>query len=201
MVNLNGKAGINMKDFWELSKRSGQGKFTWYNGDVYEGEWVDDVKSGIGTLLWSNGNSFSGTWVDGQKEKGTMFEAVSGRSFEGNFDDGEMHLEFLHPDVLDCIQKNICTSHATGKQCYFQYLWQTNECTDRTHGVCVSCKNNCVEKNYTSLLDPNKRYLGGNFFCECGVIYVSSCKAKADDSYQKGQRELLGQPDSIDNHF
>jgi len=183
------KSGNKYEGFWELSKRSGHGKFTWYNGDVYDGKWVDDVKSGKGKLIWNNGNSFDGVWVNGQKEKGVMYERVTNRSFEGNFDDGEMHMEFLHPDIIDCIEKKMCTSVVTGKNCYFQYLWQTNECSDRTHGVCITCKNYCVEKNYTSLLDPNKRYLGGNFFCECGVIFGSSCRRKDQ------QKELLTQED------
>jgi len=192
------KSGNRYEGGWELSKRSGHGKFTWYNGDVYEGEWFDDVKSGRGKLIWNNGNSFDGMWVNGQKEKGIMFEYVSKRTFEGNFDDGEIHMEFLHPDIIQCIENKVCTSVVTGKKCYFQYLWQTNECSDRTHGVCMSCKNQCVEKNYTSLLEPNKRYLGGNFFCECGIIFSSSCRSKIPKKDQQ-QKEILGQNDVTRN--
>jgi hypothetical protein len=192
------KSGNKYEGGWELSKRSGHGKFTWYNGDVYEGEWLDDVKAGKGKLIWNNGNSFDGMWVNGQKEKGVMYEDVSKRTFEGNFDDGEVHMEFLHPDIIECIENKLCTSIVTGKKCYFQYLWQTNECSDRTHGVCMSCKNQCVEKNYTSLLEPNKRYLGGNFFCECGIIFGSSCRSMVPkkEHQKEGQRELLGQTDA-----
>jgi len=176
------------------------GKFTWYNGDVYEGQWVDDVKSGKGKLIWNNGNSFDGVWVSGQKERGTMYEQISNRSFEGNFDDGEMHMEFLHPDIVECIENKVCTSVVTGKNCYFQYLWQTNECTDRTHGVCYTCKVQCVEKNYTSLLEPHKRYLGGNFFCECGVIFGSSCRSKTSQRSPQQQQQQL-EPSSQTDSF
>lgn len=43
------------------------------NGDVYEGNWVDDVKNGNGTVggvrflgsfAWSDGSKYSGNWVN-----------------------------------------------------------------------------------------------------------------------------------------
>lgn len=38
----------------------GDGKFTWTNGDTYEGAWASDAMSGFGTTKYANGNVYSG---------------------------------------------------------------------------------------------------------------------------------------------
>jgi hypothetical protein len=48
------------------------------------------------------------------------------------------------------------------------------ELTFRTHGVCAVCREVCVPKNRTALLENNKCYLGGNFYCNCGSQYLGT---------------------------
>jgi 1-phosphatidylinositol-4-phosphate 5-kinase len=38
----------------------GKGIYTWYNGDIYDGEWLDGMKHGYG--VWKNfaGDSYIG---------------------------------------------------------------------------------------------------------------------------------------------
>eukprot|EP01126_Amoeba_proteus_P038357 TRINITY_DN3993_c0_g2_i9.p1 TRINITY_DN3993_c0_g2~~TRINITY_DN3993_c0_g2_i9.p1 ORF type:complete len:166 (+),score=36.59 TRINITY_DN3993_c0_g2_i9:1224-1721(+) len=152
----------------------GKGVFKWHNKDVYRGEWKDDLKSGQGLLTWYNGNRFEGNWVEGRKESGKLFEFASSREFEGNLDDDQIHMEYLHPLILKCISMRVCTYTFTGNKAYFQYLWQTENKTDRTHGICMVCRDLCVPKNHTKLLEPEKCYFGGNFYCDCGSLNLGS---------------------------
>jgi radial spoke head protein 1 len=36
------------------------------NGDVYQGEWENDLKHGFGTYTYANGSKKKGTWNNGQ---------------------------------------------------------------------------------------------------------------------------------------
>ncbi len=36
---------------WEKDKRQGTGKYTYANGDVYEGEWAENLRDGQGSYL------------------------------------------------------------------------------------------------------------------------------------------------------
>ena len=44
---------------------NGQGKLTYKNGDVYEGEWKDGERHGQGKLTYKNGVVYKGAFVDG----------------------------------------------------------------------------------------------------------------------------------------
>ena len=48
-------------------KMHGKGKLTWADGDVYEGDFVDDKRTGHGTLRLAIGNVYEGDFVDGKK--------------------------------------------------------------------------------------------------------------------------------------
>jgi len=54
---------------WVDDQRSGQGKYFYVNGDVYEGEWRDHVRHGQGKYTYADtGSMYVGTWRDGQME-------------------------------------------------------------------------------------------------------------------------------------
>ena len=50
------------------------------NGDMYEGDWVDDVRSGLGVLTMANGDRYEGHWLADQKEgPGRYFYRSTGK--------------------------------------------------------------------------------------------------------------------------
>merc|ERR1711871_1584866 len=58
--------------------RSGKGKFTHHNGDVYEGDWKDDMRHGHGEDSMHSGETYAGQWrKDRRSGKG------SGKMFRG----------------------------------------------------------------------------------------------------------------------
>jgi len=82
--------------------------------------------------------------------------------------DSGIQLSDCHPTLVNRIQENKCTFLATGEVPYFQYLWKTKDIDSRTHGVCYTCRNICVDLNDIKLLEPNQHHFGGNFYCDCG---------------------------------
>lgn len=49
--------------YWVNNKRHGQGKCTYSSGEVYKGQWVNDKRHGQGTIT-IEGNSRECTWKD-----------------------------------------------------------------------------------------------------------------------------------------
>ena len=48
-------------------KRHGEGKYTYSNGDIYEGEWKDNRRNGNGKLILGNGNIIEGEFKDNKE--------------------------------------------------------------------------------------------------------------------------------------
>jgi hypothetical protein len=173
------KTGDKYVGHWKENKRNGSGCFSWHAGDSYDGLWEDDLKSGVGTLKWHNGNQYHGTWVNELKENGSLYEAITKRTFDAEKIDYVINLNYVHPIILSALDNKACTSTVTGKNCYFQYLWQTTESSDRIHGVCYVCKETCALRNGYRLRNPNQFYFGGNFYCDCGTGRLGGeCYAK-----------------------
>jgi|TARA_B100000809_G_scaffold186611_1_gene184789 hypothetical protein len=59
---------------WKNEKRTGQGTFTWANGDKYVGEWKDGKKHGQGTFTYSEGMKYVGEYKDGLPWNGIYYD-------------------------------------------------------------------------------------------------------------------------------
>ena len=72
-------------------QKSGVGKMTYPNGDVYEGEWVADKFNGEGTYTYKkSGDIYSGSWLNGKKHSFGRYEYEGDRSMLiGNWDNGQ----------------------------------------------------------------------------------------------------------------
>jgi len=45
---------------------NGSGIFTWSDGRVYEGDYVDDEREGNGVYRWPDGSMYVGGWKEGK---------------------------------------------------------------------------------------------------------------------------------------
>lgn len=72
--------------------RNGSGTFRWYNGDRFEGHFVDDQINGDGKFFWANGDSYSGSFINGERSGYGIFVSVeNGLKYIGDFKDGIFH--------------------------------------------------------------------------------------------------------------
>jgi hypothetical protein len=97
-----------------MSKKHGKGKYTWADGSIYSGQWVENKINGVGVYLWKDGRRYYGQWkdndmegigiyfysdgmrYDGQylkdkKEGYGMYQWIDGRRFEGWWHNGKQH--------------------------------------------------------------------------------------------------------------
>ena len=44
----------------------GHGIFTWPDGRIYTGNYVEDKKHGFGKFVWPDGKVYEGEWNDGK---------------------------------------------------------------------------------------------------------------------------------------
>lgn len=80
--------------------RNGFGRMVYPNGDVYEGEWVDNKMHGEGTYTYKkSGDIYSGSWKDGIKsgdgryEYGADSSMLVGSWYEGTIVGGNWELK------------------------------------------------------------------------------------------------------------
>jgi ankyrin repeat protein len=70
---------------WKDDMKEGNGIMIYANRDVYKGEWGDDVKQGNGKMIYANGDIYKGEWEDDMKEgNGTMIY-VNGDIYDGEW--------------------------------------------------------------------------------------------------------------------
>ena len=67
---------------------TGQGTFTWANGDKYEGEHKNGKKNGQGTFTWVDGNKYVGEYKDDKKNGWGTFTSADGKIKKGLFVNG-----------------------------------------------------------------------------------------------------------------
>ena len=63
---------------------------TWYNGNVYEGEWRDDKRHGHGKCTFSTGDVYEGEWKDGKKHGRGKYTYSTGDVYEGEWKDNKI---------------------------------------------------------------------------------------------------------------
>lgn len=110
----------------EQGEREGWGKCTYLNGDVYEGEWIDD-KFSDGKYIWKNGEVYEGHWAynawgygvtHGVQEQGTFPHSRGKYTFKnGNLYDGEW--EYGYRDGVGTME------YANGD--VYSGMWNSNE--------------------------------------------------------------------------
>ena len=66
------------------STRAGQGRCTYANGDVYEGQWREDKRSGRGWVQFKDSSFYEGEFVADMMEGQGKYRFSHGDVFEGN---------------------------------------------------------------------------------------------------------------------
>jgi hypothetical protein len=65
--------------------RDGSGRLTTKFGDIYEGEFKEDKKDGKGTLTYQNTNTYTGSWEQDKKSGHGVFVWQDGEKYTGMF--------------------------------------------------------------------------------------------------------------------
>jgi hypothetical protein len=80
--------------------RHGYGKLEFANGDVYEGQWIDGKKNGHGKYTHDDGSVYEGEWTDGNEHGQGRYTYASGNVYEGQFIDGRKngHGKYTYAD-------------------------------------------------------------------------------------------------------
>ena len=69
---------------------NGKGTAIWFNKNRYDGDWKDGFPSGEGTYAWASGNRYSGHWERGKQNGDGDFKFANGEHYVGQFKDGLM---------------------------------------------------------------------------------------------------------------
>ncbi|KAL4427200.1 hypothetical protein ABPG74_013404 [Tetrahymena malaccensis] len=77
---------------WKNNLFDGNGVYLFSSGERYEGELQEGQKSGKGTYFYSNGNQYEGDWYDDMKNGyGHFYFNNIGERYEGEFQNGQRH--------------------------------------------------------------------------------------------------------------
>jgi hypothetical protein len=69
-------------------EQHGRGKYTYPNGTVFEGDWVNGVAVGQGIFIYPDGSKFEGGIKNGQRDGQFVCVLASGDRYEGTWIDG-----------------------------------------------------------------------------------------------------------------
>jgi len=184
------QGGNKYEGGWKNGLRHGSGVYSWevkgfnFNDgasrDTFEGTWINGVRQGQGKYKWANGNVCEGVWQVDVRSGGNFYEKLTDRNFyapDVDSADAEINLALIAPKIRASYQQKSCTYSVTGKDYYFQYLWETTH-EMPYNGVCITCKETCVQRNQIDLSQPVKFIFGGKFVCPCGAgFYKHPCRA------------------------
>lgn len=68
-------------------RRDGYGIARYTIGDVYEGQWANDLIHGKGTYIWANGEKYIGDWYKGLKKGHGVYYYINGAIYDGEWSD------------------------------------------------------------------------------------------------------------------
>lgn len=71
-------------------KMNGLGRYTYANGQIYEGNYVNGVKEGRGKLTYPNGFVYDGDFIGG-KPRGNANILSGGKTYPVQYSDGRFY--------------------------------------------------------------------------------------------------------------
>eukprot|EP00796_Vickermania_ingenoplastis_P010470 gene10470-7275_t len=85
-------------DFHRDHHRHGEGKMRYYNGDTYEGSWVENVRNGYGKFVGADGQMYKGHWLNDERHGRGTIQYPDGSLFKGVL----VHNKREGPGTLRC---------------------------------------------------------------------------------------------------
>lgn len=71
--------------------RHGEGTVKYYNGDVYEGSWVQNSRNGYGKFSSMEGEQYEGHWLNDERHGRAVIRYADGSVFKGIVEHGQRH--------------------------------------------------------------------------------------------------------------
>ena len=84
---------------WLADKIHGKGKYTWANGNVYDGDWLENTRHGKGKFTRANGSVYEGDWLEDKAHGKGKFTYANGDVYDGEYKDGWMHGKGKYTDA------------------------------------------------------------------------------------------------------
>jgi len=125
---------------WKNGKKCGMGKLTWTcSGDLYVGEFQDNIMHGEGTMHWhQNEESYTGQWESGRMNGRGIMKYKNGDTLEGTFREAMAHgycrKTFASGDSHEGFYEQDC------RHGYGTYVWADGDsyhgewCQGKMHG-------------------------------------------------------------------
>ena len=148
---------------WEIGNiENGHGKYTYKNGDVYEGEWKDFQRHGQGKLIQTDGTSWEGPWFKDKKHGrgiATIFGTKDAMTYEndkiikiweiGNIENGHGKHIYRNGKVYEGEWKDF-QRHGQGKITYpVGVSWEGPWFQDKMHGTGIKTRKDGEKEEVT----------------------------------------------------
>jgi hypothetical protein len=91
-------------------KKHGQGIMNYKNGDIYDGNWNNNKRHDQGIMNYVNNDTYSGNWVDDLKSGQGIMQYANGSEFNGTWDN-----DMPNTGLLTFVDNTIIEYH-DGKQ-------------------------------------------------------------------------------------
>jgi hypothetical protein len=76
----------SFKGLFKITSFQGRGKVTYFDGETYEGDFLDSKRHGYGKMVFLNGNVYEGDWVEDEKCGKGKLSYLNGDFYEGEFE-------------------------------------------------------------------------------------------------------------------
>jgi len=76
---------------WKDAYKHGQGKMIYRNGSIYQGEFDKGKAHGEGKMVWSIGDVYEGEWKHGERHGQGKMTYLNGSMYQGEWKDGSKH--------------------------------------------------------------------------------------------------------------
>lgn len=87
--------------------RTGQGTYTWPDGEVYDGDFKDGIKNGQGTYTWPDGSKYVGEWKDDMRHGQGIHTLADGSQKAGQWVEGKFAEDEIGQAAEPVIEKMV----------------------------------------------------------------------------------------------